>query len=241
MEALLEDIGYAILIGGVIGWMTLIKDPKTKALVYSLPLPIVFAYLATGSPISSLNIVGLSLVLVFLWSAYYFHSVLKWNIFISDILSATVYMALGFGAVYGLPAVAFEAVIFIYMLLWICFCLLYRPVDTFHASATSDRIHPSIKFTGATILSFVLLRAKSLLAEIIVTFPFSGVFAVIESRRSLATQAAIVTRNSPAVLAMFAVLHYGQATIPRVALIALAIVIYCVVLWLIYRYNFSRV
>ena len=67
------------------------------------------------------------------------------------------------------------------------------------------------------------------------TFPFSGVFAVIESRDSLRILAALFTRNSIAVLAMFITMHYLVDEQLVVRLLS-GLVVYSIVLGLLMRF-----
>lgn len=53
MTPIFIDAMYAITLGLIIGTMAAIQNPKTKALVFSLPLPITVTMLATGAHITS--------------------------------------------------------------------------------------------------------------------------------------------------------------------------------------------
>ena len=240
MNSILLDTLFALLIGGIIAWMATIKDPKIKSFVYILPFPISFVLLATGVHIDGTNVIGLGLVIVFLWMTYWLHDKFKLHIIIAGIIAACVYIALGYIAAQLTPP-AFWLCALAYIVGWGLFVIFHTPPRSSPSSGKASKIHPVQKFMGVSLIAFILLRFKSFLDGIIVTFPFSGVFAVIESRYTLRTLASVATRNSIAILGMFAAIAYLPQSWPPLLLIGVGWVALLAILRIIYSLKIGRI
>lgn len=228
------DLVYAVVIGCVIAYMAYIRNPKTKALVYSLPLPITVVLLASNLAVNASNIIGLALVIGFLWLTYYLHTIRRWHILAADICSVIMYVVIGYLAVKFI-SLGFFVTVGIYVICWLIYVLKYHHQPEQTTKSKSDALPPLAKGIGSAAIAFVILRLKEVLSGIVVTFPFSGVFAVIESQKSLKTQAHVVTRNSIAVLLLFVTLYVLPHTLPVLFRISAAWTIYLLALWIIYQ------
>lgn len=239
MSPVIYDVLFALLIGGIIAWMATIKDPRVKSFVYILPFPISFALLATGVHINGLNVIGLGLVIVFLWTVFILHDRFKLHIIVADIIGASIYVILGYIAAQLAPP-PFWLATSVYAVGWALFVIFYSPSKTTKTNQKPETIKPIQKFAGVSVIAFVLLRFKSLLEGIVVTFPFSGVFAVIEARHNLETLASIATRNSISLIGMFMVIAYLPSSLPPLVLIAAGWIVVLIILKIIYRFKIGR-
>lgn len=216
----------AAAIGTIIFVMSLLKSGYLKALVYSLPIPITIALVATNGRINTSNVIGLALLTLFLWSVYWLVK-RRMNIYLADIAASALYIGLGYGAI-KLIHIPFIISVIIYLLVWIIFTVTHKHRNEQSIKLVS-KLPPLTKLPIVTALAFLLLSLKNLLAGVVVTFPYSGVFAVVESRSTLLTLAATFTRNSIAILAMFITMFYLNSLVLGIR-IALGWIVYVVVL-----------
>jgi len=183
-----------------------VKDNKVKALIYSLPIPITFALIATKSNIDNSHVIGLFLLSAFLWSVFYLSKKLKIPVFLSDILCSLGYVILGFIFIKLLPT-GFWELTAIYFLSWVISLKRYTPIPE---KSKKDELHSLIKGSIVFPIALGLLFLKSFLRGIVVTFPFSGIFAVWEVREALYTLAGEFTKNSLAILIFFIVIKISS-------------------------------
>lgn len=207
MSELTATILSAISIGAIIGLMATIQDKHLRSTVYSLPIPITIALVATGGNVNSTHIIGLMLINLFLWFVYLLFSRNVASIYIVDIMSALLYVGLGY-AVITLITVPFWLATITYILCWIIAMISLSKITVIDThQKTAQKVSPIKKASVTTVLSFFLFSAKSALQGVVVTFPFSGVFAVVEGKSHLGTLAQTFTRNSVAILALFVTVY----------------------------------
>lgn len=200
MHLTLVNTVSALAISLIIYCMAVVKSSRVKALVYSLPIPITIALIATGGKVDSSNIIGLLLLCLFLWLVRLLY-VYKLPLLAADVTSAVLYVVVGFALIKGI-SLSFGVVCLAYTVLWLVFVLIYRPSKEVQREAP-QKIKPVPKAVIVFALALVLLTLKSYLAGVVVTFPFSGVFAVVEGKNILKTLAAVFSRNSLAILIFF--------------------------------------
>lgn len=192
----------ALSIGVIIFLMALVHNVKLKATLYTLPIPISIALIATHGKVNSDNVIGLFLVCGFVWLVYFLYERFRLYIVASDVVAAIAYIATGYVAI-RLLKINFWTAVLAYCFIWlVLIAFLNSRPHTTKPSARSDT-SPIVKGIGVSIISFLLFTAKSYLSGIVVTFPYSGVFAVIETRRHLDTLSRVLTRNSIAILGLF--------------------------------------
>jgi hypothetical protein len=205
MTLIEQNIISAVTIGLIIATMAYVKNSHLKALIYSLPIPITIALIATGGRVNITNIIGLLLLSLFLWSVWFLKE-RGVNIFTADIISALSYVLVGYFAVMFIK-IPFYFGVLIYFIIWIIFIILYKNKRVAENIKQESKIKPEVKGVIVTGLAYILLSLKSFLSGIIVTFPFSGVFAVVEGKNMLETLASVFSRNSLAILAMFTTIY----------------------------------
>ena len=224
-SGLLGNIASAAAIAAVIVTMSVLRNPAVKALVYSLPLPLSIALLATGGHVGGSNVAGLGLLVGFLWLV---RLVYGWtgSIAVADLLGAGAYVGLGWWVSRFHPEFAVSATVF--GLLWLIFASMPRPLPA--VVATLSPVDVRAKGVVVFGLSLLLLSARSLLAGAVVTFPYSGVFAVVEVRDNLEQLAAVFTRNSIAMLSLLAAMRATQPSVGLWAALAIGWLVYLPVL-----------
>lgn len=203
---MLANILSALAIGIIISIMAAVKSPRLKAFIYSLPIPITIALFATGGHVNTTHIVGLVMVTGFLWLVYGLTR-RGVNVYAADVVAAGLYVAAGLFTT-KMASIPFIIAAGAFAAFWLLFVIIYRTPRAHDPVNTSSRIKPIVKLPIVSAFAYVLLSLKSFLsAGVIVTFPFSGVFAVIESRQTLRTLAATFSHNSIAILGLFIAIH----------------------------------
>ena len=225
----------ACAIGVIIAAMAATKNKQLRATIYSLPLPITIALIATNGKITASNVFGLALLCGFLWLVYYLHYIRKLSILLSDIVAAVLYILVGY-VIVKTTNLPIELVMVVYVVAWVSLVYLLSR-RTLHESAHNypAKLSPAAKGTVTAVLSFGLLSLKDALAGIVVTFPFSGVFAVVEARAHLATLASVFTRNSIAILALFFTVYMLQNHLSLLPRIAFGWIVYLAILSIVQR------
>jgi hypothetical protein len=219
------------IIAIVITFMSKIQNGKLKAVIYSLPLPISLSLLAIGTQVESNHITGLILLAGFLWSTYFLYVKCHQSILMSDVISAVIYIIIGY-ATKETSRIDFWWMFFAYSILWFIFLNFYHPKQEFGTKSSTNII---IKGSTVFITSFVLLSLKSFLSGFIVTFPYSGIFAVKESKDTLYSLAAEFTKNSIAILIFFATIKISFEKLGLPISIGLGWIIYLPTLWIVQR------
>jgi hypothetical protein len=214
MLHLLQGISFiniitALSIALIIVIISLVKNSTIKAIVYGLPIPITLATIALQRGVDTTHIIGLFLLTGFLWLVYKLNQ-MKIGIYTSNILASIAYVVLGYffinfidtnGTTFGILCAS-------YFILWLIFVL--RVDFSKQKSNISKRKKVSVFVKGPTVfvVANFLLFMKNLLGGIITTFPFSGVFTVVEMRDDLEVLSKEFTKNSVAILAFFIVLYF---------------------------------
>lgn len=226
----------AITIGGVIVAMSATRNSVAKAIIYGLPVPITVLFITTGAVVTPHHIFGLFLLNLFLWTVWFAYQ--RWhNIYLADALGAVVYVVLGYGLI-GFVQVSFTAIASAFFMAWLVFAMRYRARLVDATPRSGPAIPLGLKFAVTASLAFGLLSLKSLFGGLIVTFPFAGVFAVIEGEKMLKIMAVTFGQNSLALLLLFVAIRAsdGQALGVRIALgWAVYLVVLAALNWLFAR------
>ncbi len=202
MSDLIINLLSALAVSIIISSMARVRSQKAKAILYTLPFPITIALIGSQSIASSLSIVGLMLTASFLWGCHLFHSSLKMNILLADIVLAALYVAAAYGLVQVLD-VSFWLVTGLFVVLWAILMRWFSKKTFGYSAKESSSTNPYFKALVVFVIAFGLFSAHQYLAAFVVTFPYNGVFAVFENRNGLLPQAALFTRNSLALGAYF--------------------------------------
>jgi hypothetical protein len=196
----------AIAIGLVIALISAVKNPFLKSTIYSLPLPITIGLIATHGTVGYSNIVGTFLLCCFLWLVYYLYEKRSLAIITADLLATATYVGLGYIFVKQVTLSFLEANL-IFLLAWLLAMSILKRYRVSEGSQAKRALPVALKGLGAGAASFVLLSFKSAFSGIVVTFPYSGVFAVLEIKHNTNILARVFTRNSIAIVALFDTLY----------------------------------
>jgi len=200
------NLAMAALIALVVLGMAAVKESRLKAVIYGLPLPITTALIATRVPVNTSHISGLFLLCCFLWSVFYLYTNKGLPILIADIFCAFAYIILGFLLIKQLTINFWQAV-FLFTLFWLFYIWKYRPKNE---KGEKSKVYFLVKGSVIFIIAYILFSLRTILAGIVVTFPFSGVFAVIEAKKTLYTLAGEFAKNSLAILLFFIVVKFSS-------------------------------
>ena len=229
--SLLNSIS-ALVIGFLIALMAAVKSPALKALIYSLPIPITVALIATKGKVNSSNVMGLVLLCLYLWLVYFLHNRYRIAILLADIGAAFLYITFGYGAIKYIH-VPFFLVCGAYAIGWACIVSLLHtnPLNT--PKTKPSTMSPAKKGILTSFIALLLFSLKDILKGLVVTFPFSGVFAVIEAKNHLDTLARIFLRNSIAILAFFILVYLLPLSMTLGVKLAIAWISYMLILKLV--------
>ena len=199
----------ALAIGVVICGMALVPSAKAKALLYVLPIPISIGIIATHGKITSSHLIGLFLVWVFLRLTRFLADTLKLHILLADATAALSYVLSGYltAQYIHLP---FAAVACMFVTAWACCIVWIRAHPIKDPKPKSSTVPPAAKGAIASIVSFFIYSVQHALAGIVVTFPYNGIFAVVETRRYLTSFSRAVICNTLALAALFTTMYYLQ-------------------------------
>jgi hypothetical protein len=220
----------ALAIALTIVVISLVKNPVVKAIVYGLPIPITVTLIASQKGVGTSHIVGLFLLTAFLWAVCWLREK-GLNIFVADIVSTMAYV----GAGYALTRLEIEnGTLFVlfsfsYFCLWLVFFLLW-PRESSPAPSQKKGVNVAVKGVIVFSVATVLLALKELLRGVVVTFPFSGVFTVVEMRDQTSVLRGEFTRNSVAILIFFIFVHFTASIFGLYLSIVAGWVIYLLVL-----------
>lgn len=201
------NLVMATAIASIIVLVSTVKNPIIKAIIYGLPIPITLALIASQNEVNSSHIVGLFLLVFFLWLVNWLRKI-NVNIFIADLTAAIVYIGLGYSLIRFVQSVnvSFALLSSLYLFLWLGFMLINKN-KVENAPGEKKKVNVLIKGLLIFLIATLLLTLKDVLKGIVVTFPFSGVFVVVEMQNQLGTLASEFTKNSIAILAFFIVIH----------------------------------
>jgi hypothetical protein len=200
----------ALAIGLVIFGLAILPSIRAKALLYVFPIPISIGLIATHGKITASNLMGVMLVWMFMWMVKTLVTRGRFNIIVADIVAALSYIALGYALV-NFVHLQFWVVLSIFVLLWATL------VSWMHAHPLRDKpfkpstLSPIAKGGIAAVVSYGIYSVQHILAGIVVTFPYNGIFAVVEAQQHLAPFSRAVIRNTIALGAMFTSMYFLQA------------------------------
>ncbi|MDK3159412.1 hypothetical protein QPK87_22955 [Kamptonema cortianum] len=201
--------------------MAYLASPRWKAFVYSLPIPFSIGLFIVNRPVDASNVLGLLLLLVYIHLIRVFYIRWGWNIILSIVVSAGLYLA--FGSVMNTLLPADDPTLFLWAIL-----------VTTAISVVAMRLQPSrsepghkttlpvyVKLPLIMIIVSLLVAMKGVLGGFMTTFPLVGVLGAYESRHCLWTMSRQFPRLILCILALIIVLRLTGKILPMpVALLA---------------------
>ena len=223
----------AIAIGSIIVAISMVKNRKVKTVIYSLPIPLTLTLIASQKGVDASHVVGLFLVVGFLWSVNLLRK-LGATIIVADVCSVVMYVFLGYALLQLVTGenLSFTFLTSLFVLAWMLFALFvaYGKYTSKNPPGKRWNVNPLVKGSMITLVAMVLLTFVGLLKGIVVTFPFAGIFAVFEMRNQLDTLATEFTKNSIAILALFIALYLLIPILGMYPAIGIGWAVYTVVL-----------
>jgi hypothetical protein len=217
----------------VVVWaVSLVGPVRLRAWIYSLPVPITLALIATRIPVDAQQLLGILLLNVFVATVTWAYRRLHWHILLADLAGITAYVA-GSWAFLRSCRLSFATVLAVVVAVWAMAVGLQqrsaRKAQPSSAQRETQAGEPAVQTQGKwrsarlaagklLVIAFgtlVTVGLARLLRGMVVTFPYAGVLVVIETRRDLAEFRARFTRNSLALLAFLTVCYLTQASFPR--------------------------
>lgn len=132
----------------------------------------------------------------------------RMHVLLADVLAVGVYIGLGYVASRVVDSGQIYLVAGMYFIGWVGFLRYLKSAPPIIAiSSTPSSIPLLLKWSVVASLCYALMEAAGLLVGIVVTFPFSGVFTVIEMRDNLRTLATTFARTSGSIVAYFLMVH----------------------------------
>lgn len=196
----------ALAVGCIVTCMAMVHSVKLKALIYSFPLPMTIAIIATGGVIGGSNVLGLATACGFLWLVYLLHQRHKIPIVAADVIAAAAYIAVAF-VLMKTVRIGFYPAAILYTVAWAAIVTALQRFPSSDKPGKPLNLPVVTKSIGVTLISYLLFSAQNLLAGFVVTFPNSGVFVVIETKHHLVVLARALTRNSLAILGLFVTMY----------------------------------
>ncbi len=200
----MADVGVKVLGAGVLAafvtTIAYIHDPKLKMLVFSMPIPFSCAYLVTGSPIDTTNMVGIVLVTLYHWVVYGMVMRLKLPLAVGIATGVLGYIGFAWlckGSAQMIPLTVASVIV---LLMWGASMVFYRGVqEEGHRSRSPWYVKMPLVF----VIALCIYSITGLLAGAVTTFPYAGVFTSYEMRKSLRTLAGQYMVNNLSFILMF--------------------------------------
>jgi hypothetical protein len=203
----------------VVWAVSLVRSVSVRALIYSLPLPITMVLLATRIPVGAQQLLGVVLLNVFVATVTWLHHRLRWHILLADLAGVAAYIA-GSWALLQAGGLPFAPILATTFGVWVIVFALHRSTTTRRqqtqppSRAQPPRGRRTLSTFGKLLVlalgASLMVGLGQLLQGLVVTFPYSGVLVVIETRRDLVEFRAHFTRNSLALLAFIAAYYLTQ-------------------------------
>ncbi|MGC9670003.1 hypothetical protein ACNTMW_26105 [Planosporangium sp. 12N6] len=203
----------------VIWAVSLVRSVRLRALIYSLPLPITLVLVTTRIPVGAQQLLGVVLLNLFVATVAWLHHRLRWHILLADLAGIAAYIA-GSWTLLQAGRLPFAPILATTLAAWVIVAALHQWTTTRRQQAATHRqaqtppgrrALPTVgKIVILALGALLMVGLGQLLQGMVVTFPYSGVLVVIETRRDLVEFRAHFTRNSLALLAFITAYYLSQ-------------------------------
>jgi len=191
MQALLgpAELAMMAIVTAQVVAIAYLSSPRSKSLVYMLPIPFSTALVTTGRGIDATHLLGMAVVWAFPWLAWYLHGRRGWPVLLADACGVLLYAGATLAFTSLVPAQAglgtpwFTAAAIV---------LLAACLPAFGFSPPAEPGHRSrlpVAFKAALILGLIaaLLALRKPMRGFMPAFPLATIFTVYEARHSLKT------------------------------------------------------
>lgn len=208
------------LVALVVWAVSLMPSVRLRAFVYSLPLPMTVVLATSDTRVDGAQFVGMAALVGFFGVVSVLHERLRWPILLADLGGVAAYVAFG-AAVGALPTPPAVAAMAGAVLAWAALVSVLRPWRAVDEPVQRRPRLPRIAKLGLVFAAALLItQLVGLLRGLVVTFPYSGVLVVVETRRQLSTFAVQVAYHSLGLVAFLAGFHLTQQHGRPLALLA---------------------
>lgn len=214
-------------------------DPQRRALAYSLPIPITIVLVSTGDPVLPGHLAGVVLLVAFFRTAAWLRTRTHSSMIVIVPAAVLTYVvgSLGVAHWWKLSLPASLASCLIVIVFWTLRDGRSRPAlprQDDDGSVASRLLDPG------RLMVIVLAAAGAAalggtLGSLVVTFPYSGLPLIIDSRSMLSGLARGVTHNAVALIGFFTVIDLVQDIVSRPAALVLGWVGFAVIAVLLHR------
>jgi hypothetical protein len=211
----------ALVVTAVVGTVALIRAPRWRALVYSLPLPMTVVLATTGLTVDGTAVLGVVALVGFFVVVAGLHTRLGWPILAADVTGVAAYVAVGAVLPDGLPVVPVLAVVGGGWL--VLLVIAGRPAARTGPTELATRPGPlaaAAKLVAVFAAALLMVSLGGLLGGLVVTFPYAGVLVAVEVRAHLSEFTRHFARTAFALVAFLAGAAAGQAYGTVAALVA---------------------
>jgi len=207
------DLIMAAVLAVIVTGISRIHCPVWKSFVYSCPIPFTLALLVSGRGVDSGHIAGIVLNHLYLWSTWYLHKRRRVPILVTDLIAASLYVALTSWVVRVLPegnAYLFCGLIAV----GLAVSVVVRRFPQIEEEGAVSPMPVWMKASVVFVLALCMYSLKGVLLAAMTTFPYLGVFTVVECRRSLYTLAVRFAHLSAAFYVFIIVIWRLQDDVP---------------------------
>lgn len=199
------------LVALVVWVVSLMPSVRLRALVYSLPLPMTLVLATSGVAVDGSQFVGMVGLVGFFGLVAVLHQACGWPILLADLGAVAGYVAFGVAAA-ALPTPPAAAAVTGAVLGWAVLVAVLRPWRAHRepVRAPRQRLPRLAKLGLVFATALVITQLVGLLRGLVVTFPYSGVLVVMETRHQLSTFARQVAYQSLGLVAFLAGCYAAQ-------------------------------
>lgn len=185
--------------------VSLIRSVRWRALVYSLPIPITMMSIATPFHVDGGELLGVVALNAFFVVVAVLHVRVGLHIVVADLAGVLVYLGLS-RLIAVFEPLPLPPVLAVVGALWAVATVLFPPGPD-EAAGPATRLGPMAKLGAAAGGSLLMVAVGRHLKGLVVTFPYSGVLVVLETRHDLERFTRHFTRNSIGLVAFFTACH----------------------------------
>ena len=196
-----------------------VYSPRWKSLILTMPVAFTLGTLSLGVPVESTHVLGLVFLFFFSQAVRFLHYRWKTPIVICIGTSALGYCMAGWGAALVLPT---DGWIFwiIAISVFICGNLLFHLMHPPKEIGQKSALPVWLKFIIISSIVLLMVILKNNLKGFMTVFPYNGVIASYEARRSLGTISRQITVIMSCFSAMMMTVRVLQPVLPMIPSLA---------------------
>lgn len=205
-----------------------VHNPRVKGFIMSLPIPFTIASLSLGEPINATHALGLGTLWLYVQGVRILYYRFRVPILASIVLSAAGYCAIGWGIVAVIPEARW--------LFWVsAISVVGAGIALFAVSRPREepghrsRLPVPVKLCVIVGIVAALVVLKGFLRGFMTVFPYNGVIAAYEARKSLWTISRQITVVMSCLGSMMITVHVVEMWCSRGVALALGWVVFSLI------------